>query len=109
MALVLPLLLGLGAVLNQACVFGTVARLGSGEWAYAATPLGFYLGSASVGAVFPPLPAMPLPTGSPLSGAPAWLPDGHSQTIYPALCLGGARPAYQRALERGGPYALATP
>ena len=25
--------------------------------------------------------------------APAWLPDGHSQTIYPALCLGGARPA----------------
>ena len=28
--------------------------------------------------------------------APAWLPDGHSQTIYPALCLGGARPAYQR-------------
>ena len=28
--------------------------------------------------------------------APAWLPDGHSQTIYPALCLGGARPAYLR-------------
>lgn len=38
-------LFGLGAFLNRACLFGTVARLGSGEWAYAATPLGFYLGS----------------------------------------------------------------
>jgi uncharacterized membrane protein YedE/YeeE len=38
-------LFGLGAFLNGACLFGTVARLGSGEWAYAATPLGFYLGS----------------------------------------------------------------
>ena len=33
-------LLGLGAWLNRACVFGAVARLGSGEWAYAITPLG---------------------------------------------------------------------
>lgn len=28
--------------------------------------------------------------------APAWLPGGHAQTIYPALCLGGTPPAYQR-------------
>ena len=37
-------LLGLGAFTNRACLFGTVARLGSGEWAYAATPLGYFLG-----------------------------------------------------------------
>ena len=36
--------LGLGAVLNGGCVVGSVAKLGSGQWAYAATPLGFFLG-----------------------------------------------------------------
>ena len=45
-------LLGLGAWLNRACVFGAVARLGSGEWAYAATPVGFYLGCLSVMPLF---------------------------------------------------------
>lgn len=38
-------LFGLGAVVNGSCLFGTVARLGSGQWAYAATPLGLFLGS----------------------------------------------------------------
>jgi uncharacterized membrane protein YedE/YeeE len=37
-------LLGVGAWINGACVFGAVARLGSGQWAYAATPMGFYAG-----------------------------------------------------------------
>jgi uncharacterized membrane protein YedE/YeeE len=37
-------LLGLGAVLNGACMVGTIARFGSGEWCYAATPVGFFLG-----------------------------------------------------------------
>jgi Sulphur transport len=41
-------LLGLGAFWNRACVFGAVARFGSGEWAYAATPLGFYAGCLSM-------------------------------------------------------------
>jgi toxin CptA len=45
-------LLGLGAFVNRACVFGAIARLGNGDWAYLATPLGFYLGCASVGRVF---------------------------------------------------------
>jgi toxin CptA len=42
-------------------VFGAVARLGSGEWAYAATPLGFYVGCLSVMPVFarPVAPALP--------------------------------------------------
>jgi Sulphur transport len=38
------LLLGMGAYINRACVFGAIARLGSGEWSYVATPIGFYLG-----------------------------------------------------------------
>jgi uncharacterized membrane protein YedE/YeeE len=54
-------LLGLGAWLNGACVFGAIARLGSGEWAYALTPLGFYAGCASVAALF----------GRPAEAAPA--------------------------------------
>lgn len=37
-------LLGLGAWVNRACVFGAVARIGTGQWAYLATPLGFFLG-----------------------------------------------------------------
>ena len=41
-------LLGIGAWVNRACVFGAIARLGSGEWAYAATPLGYYVGCLSV-------------------------------------------------------------
>ena len=37
---------------NGACVFGAIARFGSGDWAYLVTPLGFYLGCLSVGALF---------------------------------------------------------
>jgi hypothetical protein len=66
-------LLGLGAAVNQACAFGTLARLGSGDWAFAATPLGFYLGVVSVDAVFePPAPQL-LPGASPVLSAPDWV------------------------------------
>jgi toxin CptA len=52
-------LLGLGAFVNRACVFGAIARLGNGEWAYLATPGGFYLGCLSVSWLFaPPAPRM---------------------------------------------------
>lgn len=37
-------LLGFGAYVNRACVFGSVARFGSGEWHYALTPVGFFVG-----------------------------------------------------------------
>ncbi|MBN8814373.1 MAG: YeeE/YedE family protein [Sphingomonas sp.] len=37
-------LLGFGAWINRACVFGAVARIGSGQWAWLATPVGFFLG-----------------------------------------------------------------
>ncbi|WP_298826672.1 YeeE/YedE thiosulfate transporter family protein [uncultured Piscinibacter sp.] len=62
-------LLGLGAWLNRACVFGAIARLGSGEWAYAATPLGFYLGCLAVPWLFAP-PQQPLAGGAPVLAAP---------------------------------------
>lgn len=42
-------LLGLGAWLGSACVFGAIARFGNGEWAYAATPVGFFAGCLTVG------------------------------------------------------------
>jgi toxin CptA len=72
-------LLGLGAFITRACVFGAIARLGSGEWAYAATPLGFYLGCLSVTTVFAPAPAPTLAASPVLLAAPAmtaWLVAG---------------------------------
>jgi uncharacterized membrane protein YedE/YeeE len=59
-------LLGLGAWVNKACVFGAVARLGSGEWAYAATPVGFYVGCLSVMPLFSRPVASKLSEDSPL-------------------------------------------
>jgi hypothetical protein len=38
-------LLGLGALANGACVFGAVARIGSRDWHFLLTPVGFYFGS----------------------------------------------------------------
>ena len=62
-------MLGLGAWVNRAGGFGAVARLGSGEWAYAATPVGFYVGCLSVTALFGRPSATQLAQGSPLFDA----------------------------------------
>lgn len=65
-------LLGFGAYVNRACVFGAIARLGSGEWAYAVTPVGFFVGCATVW-LFPiarPEPALHV---SPILQAPVWI------------------------------------
>jgi toxin CptA len=66
-------LLGLGAFVNGACVFGAIARLGSGEWAYLATPPGFYLGCLSVGPLFAAGEQGKLSNGSPVLQAPGWV------------------------------------
>ncbi len=66
-------LLGFGAFVNRACVFGAIANFGSGSWAYIFTPVGFYVGCISVGAVFSPPVAQKLAYGSPVLQAPAWL------------------------------------
>ena len=53
------ILQGVGAALNRACVFGTVARLGGGEWHYLMTPIGFLFGClvvpATIGATRAPI------------------------------------------------------
>jgi len=67
------LLLGLGAWLNRACVFGAIARLGSGEWAYIATPLGFLAGAATVPILFARPAPVQLAEASMLSDVPTWL------------------------------------
>lgn len=65
-------LLGLGAWVNRACAFGSIARLANGEWAYLATPIGFFAGClafarlAGSGATVMPAAA------SPVLQAPAW-------------------------------------
>ncbi len=64
-------LLGLGAFVNRACVFGAIARFGSGEWAYIATPVGFFLGCLSVTRVFAPPTLHNLETGSIVLALPA--------------------------------------
>ena len=69
-------LLGLGAFCNGACVFGAIARFGSGEWAYVATPIGFYLGCRTVDDLFAPSPPPVLAAGSIVlraSDAVVWL------------------------------------
>jgi len=66
-------LLGLGAFVNGACVFGAIARFGSGEWAYLVTPVGFYVGCVSVPVLFGPSAAQTLTHGSPVLQAPVWL------------------------------------
>ncbi|MEO8808469.1 MAG: YeeE/YedE thiosulfate transporter family protein [Burkholderiaceae bacterium] len=69
-------LLGLGAFVTRACVFGAIARLGSGDWAYAATPLGYYLGCLSVSSVFAPTAPQGLGASPVFLAAPAvtaWL------------------------------------
>jgi toxin CptA len=65
-------LLGVGAALNKACVFGAVARFGNGDWSYLATPVGFYLGCLlSQSPVFSAM-AVRITTPSIVLAAPAW-------------------------------------
>jgi uncharacterized membrane protein YedE/YeeE len=59
-------LLGLGAWVNRACVFGAIARLGSGEWAYVLSPLGFFVGCWGVGRVFARPAVVAAPAALPL-------------------------------------------
>ena len=63
-------LLGVGAAINRACVFGAVARLGSGDWAYLATPAGFFLGCLAVQSFGRQLPSASVASGSVIFLAP---------------------------------------
>ncbi len=64
-------LLGLGAFMARSCVFGAIARLGSGEWAYLAVPPGFFLGCLAGGRLLGAMAPIPRPSlGGPLQIAP---------------------------------------
>jgi toxin CptA len=66
-------LLGFGAYVNKACVFGAIARLGSGEWAYFVTPIGFYVGCVTFASVFSFPAQQKLAYGSPVLQAAPWV------------------------------------
>ena len=66
-------LLGFGAYVNKACVFGAIARLGSGEWAYAITPIGFYVGCVTFASIFSFPAQQKLAYGSPVLQAAPWV------------------------------------
>jgi uncharacterized membrane protein YedE/YeeE len=61
-------LLGLGALVNRACVVGTVARIGSGEWAFLFTPIGIFAASLAFATLAPPLPFAAALSPNPLAG-----------------------------------------
>ena len=65
-------LLGIGAAVNRACVFGAIARFGNGEWAYIATPPGFLAGYWLATHVFPFMTNAPLQQAAPALSLPAW-------------------------------------
>jgi toxin CptA len=100
-------LLGLGAWVNRACVFGAVARFGSGEWAYAATPVGFYAGCLAGLALMAapghdPSPASLMP--APPAGL-AWLAGGLLLARVAAFAGSGGRTMLQRMRGAWSPHA----
>lgn len=66
-------LLGVGAWLAGACVFGAIARFGSGQWAYALLPPGFYFGCLSAGPLFRAERASAIPGPPAVAGVSGWL------------------------------------
>ena len=60
------ILLALGAFVNQACPFGTIAGIGSGYWSYLATPVGLFVGSVIHFHYLNFLSPLAAETGSPL-------------------------------------------
>lgn len=59
-------LLGVGAVLNRACLLGTISRIGDGRFSYLGLPVGLFLGFVVADALSAePSPARPNPLGHP--------------------------------------------
>ncbi|HLZ79303.1 MAG TPA: YeeE/YedE thiosulfate transporter family protein [Sphingomonas sp.] len=86
-------LFGIGAFVNRACAFGSVTRIGSGDWAYLATPAGIYLGAVVASSL--PNPA-PLAAPSFMAGTPVWLAVGVAILLFARLCTHGWQ------IRRGG-------
>lgn len=91
-------LLGIGAIMNGSCAFGSIARLGSGNWAYLATPVGFFIGSLAI--MYLPAPAI-LSDGSVVLAARAWL------AVVCMLLFAALLFAHGRAIRQKGVAPLA--
>jgi toxin CptA len=63
-------LLGVGAIINRACAFGSVARLSSGDLAYFATPVGFLSGISGLHHWYSPAATS---AAAPLLEFPVWM------------------------------------
>jgi toxin CptA len=68
------ILLGAGASVNGACVFGSVARLGSGQVAYLATPAGILAAALAMAAIERRVPGMSLAVRPAPEAGPAFAP-----------------------------------
>lgn len=95
-------LLGAGAALNRACVFGAIARFGNGDWAYLATPFGYWLGCRALPLVQTMQP-QPLAVPAPALAAPVLLTGLAGLWLagrlgYGLVCL--ARPGGGERLHR---------
>jgi toxin CptA len=92
-------LFGLGAMVNGACAFGTIARLGSGEWAYLATPAGYCCGFR-LAARWPN--PQTIPDGAWLLDVPGWIALPAASLLVVRLAL-----LFRRRYGRGErtPYA----
>jgi toxin CptA len=94
-------LLGFGAYVNKACVFGAIARLGSGEWAYVVTPVGFYVGCLTFASIFSFPAQQKLAHGSPVLQAAPWV-----AVAFGVLMLGRLAVGILRLRAGGGPGPL---
>ncbi|TWC35694.1 toxin CptA [Pseudomonas sp. SJZ079] len=92
-------LLGLGALINGGCAFGVVARIGSGQWAWLATPPGFLLGYAAMLRWIGAVAVMPL-------AVPAWLQDLPLGLVLLVITLMLARLVWLAWRRRGRPWGL---
>lgn len=81
-------LFGIGAFVNRACAFGSVARLGSGDWAYLATPAGFFVGAL---ATYPLPPPVALTNPTFMTRTPVWLALGVATLLLARLFAHGRR------------------
>jgi hypothetical protein len=91
------MLLGMGALVNRACVFGAVARIGNGEWAFVATPVGFYLGCQLVNYFALPAPVVLPSSESLVLNSANWL-------VWPFLLFLAWRSyGFLQDLKRGKP------
>lgn len=93
------ILLGLGASLNGACMFGTLGRIGNGELRFLGMPLGLGIGFAAL--AWLPTLALPVATASPLA-SPS-LPGGLVMIGFAALARWSWRYLARADVRQEGP------